>query len=243
MRTKGPTARDSEETGATQRARDSARACRTQRAPESEETWALQRARDSARACSTQRARALARACGVLLIALLLPATALGQVSTSAALSRRPWVGFWLGGSGTFHTELPRGGLDTQLSVDLPIARAGGLRLAAGRAWANEDGAPDMSIQRVVVYTLIERVVNTGVCVNTVYSGFGAGLYVYDFADMPDRIRKTGYHVVFGSACILGRVSTGIEMHGRFIKSPGLAFPRDRGVTVIDLLFGVRVRL
>ena len=210
------------------------------------------RARASARVCSApqariaQRARASARANQVavlLLVALSLPSTTLAQVSTSSAFSRRPWVGFWLGGSGTFNTELPRDGLDTQLSLELPIDRTGGMRVAAGRAWANEQGTPDLSIQRVVVYALIERVVNTGFCVNTVYSGFGAGLYFYNFADTQDRILKPGYHVVFGSSCALGRVSTSVEMHGRFLGSPDLPAPRDRGLTVIDLLVGLRVRL
>jgi len=159
------------------------------------------------------------------------------------AISRRPWIGFWLGGSGTFNTELPRGGLDTQMSLDLPIDRTGGLRVAAGRAWANEDGIPDLSIQRLVVYALGERVVYRGVCINAVYGGLGAGLYFYDFADMPERIRRVGYQVVLGSSCTIGRIATSVEMHGRRINSPGLAAPLDRGVTVIDLLVGVRVRL
>jgi hypothetical protein len=201
------------------------------------------RGRPKARADKAEWARASARACSVLLVAVLVPATALAQVSTSAAISRRPWVGFWLGGSGTFNTELPRGGLDTQLSVDLPIDRTGGLRVAAGRAWANEDNLPDMSIQRLVVYALGERVLFRGVCVNAVYGGLGAGLYFYDFADMPEPIRRVGYQIVVGSSCTIGRISTNVEMHGRRINNPGLAAPRDRGVTVLDLLFGIRVRL
>jgi hypothetical protein len=116
---------------------------------------------------------------GLLVFVLSHPSIALGQVSTSTALSRRPWVGLWLGGSGTFNTELARGGLDTQMSLDLPMDRTGGLRVAAGRAWANEDGFPDLSIQRLVVYALGERVVYRGVCINAVYGGLGAGLYFY----------------------------------------------------------------
>jgi hypothetical protein len=178
-----------------------------------------------------------------MLIALSLPSPALGQTSTSSAFSRRPWVGFWLGGSGTFNTDVPRDGLDTQLSLDLPLDRTGGLRVAAGRAWANENGAPDLSIQRLVVYALGERVVYRGICVNTVYGGLGAGLYIYGFGDVPERIRRVGYQVLVGSSCNLGRIATSVEMHGRRINSPGLPAPRDRGVTVIDLLLGVRVRL
>jgi hypothetical protein len=174
---------------------------------------------------------------------LCLPPASLAQTSTASALSRRPWVGFWLGANGTFNTELPRGGPDTQLSLDVPIDRTGGVRVAVGRGWANEDGAADLSIQRVVVYALGERVVNSGVCINTVYGGLGAGLYFYNFGDIPGRIRRTGYQVVVGGACTIGRLATGVEMHGRRINSPGLAPPRDRGVTVIDLLFSVRVRL
>lgn len=196
---------------------------------------------------SVLRAVVLAGACrgliGVLLIALSLPATALAQTGTSSALSRRPWVGFWLGANGTFNTEVPRGGLDAQLSLDLPIARTGGLRVAVGRAWANEDGAPDLSMQRLAVYALGERVLSTAVCTNTVYGGLGAGVYFYNFADVPDRTRRVGYQVVVGGSCTIGRLATGVEMHGRRINSPGLGPPRDRGVTVIDLLFGVRVRL
>ena len=196
---------------------------------------------------SCRRVGASARAFRVLLcllfVAWCLPAGALAQVSTSTAISRRPWVGFWLGGSGTFNTEQPRGGFDTQLSVDLPIDRTGGLRVAAGRAWANEDGLPDLSIQRLVVYALGERVVYRGICVNAVYGGLGAGLYFYDFTDTADRIRRVGYQVVVGSSCTIGRIATSVEMHGRRINKPGLAAPRDRGVTVIDLLFGVRLRL
>jgi hypothetical protein len=171
------------------------------------------------------------------------PATALAQVSTSTAISRRPWVGFWLGGSGTFNTERARGGPDTQMSLDLPMDRTGGLRVAAGRTWANEDGLPDLSIQRLAVYALGERVVYRGVCINAVYGGLGAGLYFYDFGDLPERIRRVGYQVVVGSSCTIGRISTSVEMHGRRINNPGLAAPRDRGVTVIDLLFGARIRL
>ena len=194
-----------------------------------------------------QRARAAARAyrviAGLLIVALYLPSPALAQVSTSSAISRRPWVGFWLGGSGTFNTEIPRGGLDTQMSIDLPIDRTGGLRVAVGRAWANEDGAAGLSIQRLVVYALSERILRTGVCTNTVYGGLGAGLYFYNFADVPDRIRRVGYQVVVGGSCTTRRVATSVEMHGRRINSPRLAAPRDRGVTVIDLLFGIRLRL
>ena len=205
-----------------------------------------QRARTSQRARASRRARASQRAyqvAGLLLIALFLPATSLAQVSTSSAISRRPWVGFWLGGSGTFNTDLPRGGLDTQVSVDLPIDRTGGLRVAAGRAWANEDGIADLSIQRLVVYALGERILRTGVCTNTVYGGLGAGLYFYNFADLPERIRRVGYQVVVGGSCTTGRVATSVEMHGRRLNSPGLGPPRDSGVTVIDLLFGIRLRL
>lgn len=179
----------------------------------------------------------------VLLIALVIPATSLAQTSTESALSRRPWVGFWVGANGTFNTEVPRGGLDAQLSLDLPLARTGGLRVAIGRAWANEDGAPDLSLQRVAMYALGERVLSTGVCTNTVYGGLDAGLYIYNFADVSDRIRRVGYQVVVGGSCTIGRLATGVEMHGRRIDSPGLGPPRHRGVTVIDLLFGVRVRL
>jgi hypothetical protein len=215
------------------------------------EAWGAQRpgatrARPAQTPRASQGARPPVRVChvaGWLLVAWLLPATALAQVSTSTAISRRPWVGFWLGGSGTFHTELPRGGLDTQLSLDLPMDRTGGLRVAAGRAWANEDGLPELSIQRLVVYALGERVFYRGVCVNAVYGGLGAGLYFYDFADLPERIRRVGYQALVGSSCTIGRISTSVEMHGRRINNPGLATPRDRGVTVIDLLFGVRVRL
>lgn len=193
------------------------------------------------------RARASARVLWVLAWLLVVvvshPSMALAQVSTSTAISRRPWVGFWLGGSGTFNTEQARGGPDTQMSLDLPMDRTGGLRVAAGRAWANEDGLPDLSIQRLAVYALGERVVYRGVCINAVYGGLGAGLYFYDFADLPERIRRVGYQVVVGSSCTFGRVATSVEMHGRRINSPGLAAPRDRGVTVIDLLFGVRIRL
>ena len=193
------------------------------------------------------RALGSGRACLVLvgawLIVLWLPSASMAQVSTTSAISRRPWVGFWLGGNGTFNTETPRGGLDTQISIEVPVDRTGGLRVAAGRAWANEDGAADLSIQRLVVHALGERVMNRGLCVNTVYGGLGAGLYFYNVADRPGRIRRTGYQVVVGGGCMTGRVATGVEMHGRRVRSPGLASPRDRGVTVIDLLLGVRVRL
>ncbi len=159
-------------------------------------------------------------------------------------MSRRPWLGFWLGGNSTFNTELPRRGLDTQLSLDLPIDRTGGLRVAVGRAWANRDGTADLSIQRLVVYALGERVRGTRAgCTNTVYGGLGAGLYFYDFADDPGRIRRPGYQVVVGGSCVIGRIASSVEMHGRRIKSPGLGPGRDKGVTVIDLLIGVRVRL
>jgi hypothetical protein len=180
---------------------------------------------------------------GVWLLVLWPPSASMAQTSTSSAISRRPWVGFWLGGNGTFNTETPRGGLDTEISLDVPIDRTGGLRVAAGRTWANDDGAADLSLQRLVVYALGERVINRGLCVNTVYGGLGAGLYFYNFADTPGRIRRTGYQVVVGGGCMTGRVATGVEMHGRRIHSPGLAPPRDRGVTVIDLIIGVRVRL
>ncbi|HUE89963.1 MAG TPA: hypothetical protein VMO26_28115 [Vicinamibacterales bacterium] len=139
---------------------------------------------------------------------------------------------------------MPRGGLDAQLSLDVPIDRTGGLRIAIGRAWANEDGIPNLSIQRVAVYALGERVIRTAPwCVHTVYGGLGAGLYFYNFGDTPGRIRRTGYQVVVGASCLTDRVASGVEMHGRRIDQPGLGALRDRGVTVIDLLFGVRVRL
>ncbi len=180
----------------------------------------------------------------VLLMTLGLPVPSPAQVSTSPALSRRPCVGFWLGGNSTFNTERPRRGLDTQLSLDLPIDRTGGLRVAVGRAWANRDDTSDLSVQRLVVYALGERVLRTRAgCTNTVYGGLGAGLYFYDFADGPGRIRRPGYQVVVGGSCVIGRIASSVEMHGRRIKSPGLGPGRDKGVTVIDLLIGVRVRL
>lgn len=179
---------------------------------------------------------------GALLLMIALPAVSLAQ-TPGQAFSRRPWVGFWVGGNFGFDADTPRGGADTELSLDFPVVQAGGLRFDVGRAWANAEGAEDLSIRRVTATILVRRPLGSvGGCANAVHTGFGAGLYSYDFAERPDSQRRGGYHLVVGSMCDSSRLSLGVQMHGRFMGNP--APESNNGfLFALDFQVGVRLRL
>lgn len=197
-------------------------------------------------ASARQRSRASARRwhvlVGALLLALALPAVSQAQ-TTGQTFSRRPWVGFWVGGNFGSDAETPRGGADTELSVDFPVVPAGGFRVEIGRAWANADGVEDLSIRRLTGTILVRRPIRSfGGCMSTLHTGFGGGLYYYDFADRPRGPRRGGYHLVVGAMCDSLRLSTGVQFHGRFMGHP-VSESNKSFLFAFGFQVGVRLRL
>lgn len=174
---------------------------------------------------------------------------ALAQTQTAPPFSRRPWVGMFLGWdfvrAEPRELESNRDGLATALSLEVPIDRTGGIRASVGRVGAGSSNLRSLSIRYAGVGGFVQHPLFADpTCEVRIVGGVEVGHYWFEMEGTSLQNRgRIGYSAFAGSECAARRMSLGVLVGGRFIKSPDRTVLDLQHVIVIDLVFTFKLRL